>query len=184
MSMVSNYPLARKSIGKIQYKQKDYEAAKENFYAVNAREDYGLAFEKSRYLFLQKYFSWVVCGLAAAAALLVYLLIHFRRKALQYENDLYGIVETPLRKKEASVNFWKPMACGKRRQCMDDLKLGVLMFFYPVKACALIKRRRDGFRSASRVDFGRVGSAGSGCGCVHDQFYGGKHTAAGCQSAV
>mgnify|MGYP000935419829 CR=1 FL=1 len=29
---------------------------------------------------------------------------------------------------------------------MDDLKLGVLMFFYPVKACALIKRRRDGFR--------------------------------------
>lgn len=100
MSMVSNYPLARKSIGKIQYKQKDYEAAKENFYAVNAREDYGLAFEKSRYLFLQKYFSWVVCGLAAAAALLVYLLIHFRRKALQYENDLYGIVEPRSGKKK------------------------------------------------------------------------------------
>lgn len=33
----------------------------------------------------------MVCGLAAAAVLLVYLLIHFRRKALQYENDLYGI---------------------------------------------------------------------------------------------
>lgn len=52
ISVASNYPLARKSIGKIQYKQKNYEAAKKNFYATNDREDYGLAFEKSRYQFL------------------------------------------------------------------------------------------------------------------------------------
>lgn len=29
---------------------------------------------------------------------------------------------------------------------MDALKLAVLMFFYPVRACTLIKRRRDRFR--------------------------------------
>lgn len=29
---------------------------------------------------------------------------------------------------------------------MDDLKLAVLMFFYPLRACAIIKRRRDRFR--------------------------------------
>lgn len=99
MSMVSNYPLARKSIGKIQFKQKDYENAKDNFYAANDKVNYGLAFEKSRYLFLQKNFVWVVCGLAAAIAALVFLLVHFRRRALQYENDLYGIA----RKSEEKV---------------------------------------------------------------------------------
>lgn len=29
---------------------------------------------------------------------------------------------------------------------MDELKLAVIMFFYPVRACAIIKRRRDRFR--------------------------------------
>ena len=91
MSISSNYPLARISIGKIQHKQKDYAGAMANFFAANDREDYGLAFEKSRYLILRQYFGWIVAGLAVAVTLLVWVLLHLRKRALQYENDLYDM---------------------------------------------------------------------------------------------
>ena len=67
----ASYSLAREFIGKITMKKGDYAAVLDDFKQSEDKDNYGKAFEKLRYQFMQKYFYAVVAVLAVTFVLVV-----------------------------------------------------------------------------------------------------------------
>ncbi len=72
----ASYSLAREFIGKIQLKRGNYEESLDDFIMSEDRLNYGKAFEKIRYGFMQNYFYYIV---AAAVVILVVLILLFKQ---------------------------------------------------------------------------------------------------------
>ena len=69
----SNYTLARQMLGKIEYKNGEYESAKDEFYRGENQVYYGKVFEKLRYNLFQRHFGIVV--VVVAIVLIVVLVL-------------------------------------------------------------------------------------------------------------
>ena len=67
----SNYPLARSSLGKIYYKEKNYAASLENYKLSEDMNGYSKTFSKMRQLFLKDYLGWVILALVPLAVLVI-----------------------------------------------------------------------------------------------------------------
>lgn len=86
----SNYTLARQMIGKIEYKNGEYESAKEEFYQGEDQENYGKTFEKLRYNLFQEHFGLVV-GVVAVILIAVIVLIKLSRNFIRkLRQQLWG----------------------------------------------------------------------------------------------
>ncbi len=86
----SNYTLARQMIGKIEYKNGEYESAKEEFYQGEDQENYGKVFEKLRYNLFQKHFGIVVAVIAVVFAIVIVLIKLSRGFIRKIRQDLWG----------------------------------------------------------------------------------------------
>ncbi len=86
----SNYTLARQMIGKIEYKNGEYESAKEEFYQGEDQENYGKTFEKLRYDLFQKHFGLVVTVVAVIFAVVIVLIKLSRNFIKRLRQDLWG----------------------------------------------------------------------------------------------
>lgn len=86
----SNYTLARQMIGKIEYKNGEYESAKEEFYQGEDQENYGKVFEKLRYDLFQKNFGIVVTVIAVVFAIVIILIKLSRKFIRKMRQDLWG----------------------------------------------------------------------------------------------
>lgn len=86
----SNYTLARQMIGKIEYKNGEYESAKEEFYQGEDQVNYGKTFEKLRYNLFQEHFGLVV-GVVAVILIAVIVLIKLSRNFIRkIRQQLWG----------------------------------------------------------------------------------------------
>ena len=86
----SNYTLARQMIGKIEYKNGDYESAKEEFYQGEDQENYGKVFEKLRYNLFQEHFGIVVAVVVVVFAVVIILIKLSRNFIKKLRQELWG----------------------------------------------------------------------------------------------
>lgn len=121
----ANYPMARRSLGKIEYKDKNYTKSMEHYKIANDKAGYGKSFEKERYRQFRSHFTLVFFGFTAFFACLLIILRILYRKAKKYDDQLNGIGNPPLH---------------------PSLQLAVLFLFHPVKANTVVKRNRDTFK--------------------------------------
>lgn len=70
----SNYTLARNMIGKIEYKNGNYNDAKKEFYQGDDRADYSKAFSKLRYAFFRDHFELVAVAVVIFVVLVIVLI--------------------------------------------------------------------------------------------------------------
>lgn len=86
----AGYSLARKMIGKIEFKNADYGSAKAEFYQGEDQENYGKAFEKIRYLYFKENFGFVVAVIAVIMTVAILLIKYSRGFIKKLRNDLWG----------------------------------------------------------------------------------------------
>ncbi len=86
----SNYTLARQMIGKIEYKNGEYESAKKEFYQGEDQENYGKTFEKLRYNLFQEHFGLVVGAVAVILAVVIILIKLSRNFIRKLRQQLWG----------------------------------------------------------------------------------------------
>lgn len=125
ISLDENYPIARKSIGKIEFKNKDYQGSMQNYRIANDKEGYGISFEKERYSYFHNHFLLVATLTLTFVIGLLWLFLHYKKKAREYDDELNGI---------------RP--AGK----WQSLKLAVMYVYHPIKANVIVKRYRDRFK--------------------------------------
>ncbi len=86
----SNYTLARQMIGKIEYKNGEYESAKKEFYQGEDQINYGKTFEKLRYNLFQAHFGLVVGAVALILAIVIILIKLSRNFIRKIRQQLWG----------------------------------------------------------------------------------------------
>lgn len=86
----SNYTLARQMIGKIEYKNGEYESAKKEFYQGEDQVNYGKTFEKLRYNLFQEHFGLVVGAVALILAVVIILIKLSRNFIKKLRQQLWG----------------------------------------------------------------------------------------------
>ena len=86
----SNYTLARQMIGKIEYKNGEYESAKKEFYQGEDQINYGKTFEKLRYNLFQEHFGLVVGAVAVILAVVIILIKLSRNFIKKLRQQLWG----------------------------------------------------------------------------------------------
>lgn len=86
----SNYTLARQMIGKIEYKNGEYELAKKEFYQGEDQINYGKTFEKLRYNLFQEHFGLVVGAVALILAIVIILIKLSRNFIKKLRQQLWG----------------------------------------------------------------------------------------------
>ncbi|MBO5019796.1 MAG: hypothetical protein J6D52_03925 [Clostridia bacterium] len=86
----SNYTLARQMIGKIEYKNGEYESAKKEFYQGEDQVNYGKTFEKLRYNLFQEHFGLVVGAVALILAIVIILIKLSRNFIKKLRQQLWG----------------------------------------------------------------------------------------------
>lgn len=121
----ANYPIARKSLGKIEFKDKNFQKSMEHYKIANDKEGYGKSFEKERYRIFRAKFSFVFFGITAIIIFLTWIIWIFYRKSKKYDDQLNGIGVTPK---------------------FPAIQLAILFLYHPIKANQIVKRRRDTFK--------------------------------------
>ena len=86
----ADYPLARRRIGAIYYKEKDYERSKDEYKLADDMEGYSEAFSKYRHEFVRNHFVVTILIAAAVIAVLVILVILAKKYADRVRDKIYG----------------------------------------------------------------------------------------------
>lgn len=118
----TNYPNAKLSIANIQFKQKHYSAALDEYYQAGSRSGYGKTVGQLRYQIYSDYFGLIVAvGLVVIVGLL-WLIVFLRRKSLRAEASLY------------ERRWSRPR---------EFFKMCLLMVYHPTRGLAVLKRYRS-----------------------------------------